>query len=106
MKKLSTLLIAISFCILSAGNVLANNPQVNRIDRHTVWTNWFDENGNRLPSTIEKMKSERESSQFAYTEKGEGQEYDSCMNEAGDSATVKFRCQDKRRIYSLGCDNQ
>lgn len=70
MKKLSTLLIAISFCILSAGNVLANNPQVNRIDRHAVWTNWFDENGNRLPSTIEKMKSERESSQFAYTEKG------------------------------------
>lgn len=34
------------------------------------------------------------------------QEYDSCMSEAGDSATAKFRCQDKRRICSLGCDNQ
>ena len=59
MKKLSALLIAISFCILSAGNVLANDSQVNAIDRHAVWTNWFDENGNRLPDTIAKMRSDR-----------------------------------------------
>ncbi len=59
MKKLSALLIAISFCILSAGNVLANDSQVNVVDRHAVWTNWFDENGNRLPDTIAKMRADR-----------------------------------------------
>ncbi len=64
MKKLSALFIAISFCILSAGNVLANESQVNAldrhvIDRHAVWANWFDENGNRLPDTITKMHTDR-----------------------------------------------
>lgn len=68
MKKLSALLIAISFCILSAGNVLANESQVDPIDRHSVWSNWFDEKGNRLPDTIDKMKSGRETPQKVSTE--------------------------------------
>jgi len=37
MKKLSAILIAISFSILSAGNVLANNPQ--RDKGQPTWTN-------------------------------------------------------------------
>lgn len=59
MKKLSMFLLAISFCILSAGNVLANDSQVNVVDRYGVWTNWFDENGNRLPDTIAEMHENR-----------------------------------------------
>jgi hypothetical protein len=59
MKKLSTLLIAFSFCILSAGNVLANNSQVNVKDHHGVWISWFDGNGNRIPDTIAKMHADR-----------------------------------------------
>lgn len=80
MKKLSAILIAISFCILSAGNVLANESKVDPIDRHSAWSNWFDEKGNRVPDTIEKMKSERKTNQrvSAETNKDEG------MNEHGE----------------------
>ncbi len=68
MKKLSAFLIAISLCIFSAGNVLANDSQVNVVDRHGVWTNWFDENGNRIPDTISKMHAERMKAKRASTE--------------------------------------
>jgi len=70
MKKLSALLIAISFCILSAGNVLANDSQVNVVDRHGVWTNWFDENGNRIPDTIARMHADRIKPERASTGSG------------------------------------
>ncbi len=34
------------------------------------------------------------------------QAYDSCMNGAGDNASAKFRCGEKRRMCTLGCDNK
>ena len=68
MKKLSALLIAVSFCILSAGNVLANDSQVNVKDHQGVWTSWFDENGNRIPDTIAKMHADRKKTERASTD--------------------------------------
>jgi len=68
MKKLSVLLLlAISFCILSAGNVFANESQVDPIDRHSVWSSWFDDKGNRIPDTIDKMKSDSRTMEKAST---------------------------------------
>ena len=34
------------------------------------------------------------------------QAFDSCMSGAGDSPDAKFRCEDKRRICALRCDNE
>ena len=70
MKKLSALLIAVSFCILSAGNVLANDSQVNVKDHQGVWTSWFDGNGNRIPDTIAKMHADRKKTERASTDLG------------------------------------
>ena len=70
MKKLSALLIAVSFCILSAGNVLANDSQVNVKDHQGVWTSWFDENGNRISDTIAKMYADRKKTERASTDLG------------------------------------
>ncbi len=67
MKKLSAMLIAISFCILSAGSALANDSQMDTLDRHAVWSNWFDENGNRIQKTLPDMDN---ISQTASTESG------------------------------------
>jgi hypothetical protein len=56
---MSALLIAVSFNILSAGNVFANDSQVKVKDHQGVWTSWFDGNGNRIPDTIEKIHADR-----------------------------------------------
>ncbi|NIQ02753.1 MAG: hypothetical protein GWM98_22365 [Nitrospinaceae bacterium] len=50
MKKLAVLMATVIFCVFSAGNVLADDPSLNFLDRHSVWSHWFDENGKRLPS--------------------------------------------------------
>ena len=34
------------------------------------------------------------------------QAYDSCRSGAGDSGDAKFRCEDKRRMCTLGCNNE
>jgi hypothetical protein len=34
------------------------------------------------------------------------QAYDSCMSGTGDSGDAKFRCEDKRRTCTLGCNNE
>jgi len=39
MKKLSLLLIAIFFSLLSVGNAMAEEPQRSILDRNAVWTN-------------------------------------------------------------------
>jgi hypothetical protein len=44
MKKLSLLLISIFFCLLSAGNAMAVEPQTDVLDRNAVWTNNTDTN--------------------------------------------------------------
>lgn len=33
------------------------------------------------------------------------QAYASCMSSAGESGDTKFRCEDKRRMCTLGCNN-
>ncbi len=40
MKKLSVLLVAIFFSLLSVGNALAAQPEMSNLDRNAVWTNW------------------------------------------------------------------
>jgi len=76
MKKLSGLLIAISFCILSAGNALANDFQMDAWDRHAVWSGWFDEKGNRLPDTVKSMTSDPDTTQRVSTETAKGRSMD------------------------------
>jgi len=49
MKKLSVLLIAILFCVLSAGSSLADEPST--LDRHAVWSKWGDDDNHILEST-------------------------------------------------------
>ena len=39
---------AVSFIVISAGNVLANEPTIDTLNRHAVWSNWFDSAGDRL----------------------------------------------------------
>ena len=34
------------------------------------------------------------------------QAFDTCMNGAGNSPDGKFRCEDKRRMCTLGCNNE
>ncbi len=58
MKKMTALLIAISFCTLSAGSALAKDSPTNTVDRYAVWTNWFDESGKRIPNPLEDKDSE------------------------------------------------
>ncbi|MFQ5481625.1 MAG: hypothetical protein ACE5ER_02605 [Nitrospinaceae bacterium] len=57
MKKLMVLMIAISFCIFSAGNALADEPAISSLDQHAVWSKWFDHAGNRLPENPGVMDS-------------------------------------------------
>ncbi len=97
MKKLSALLIAISFCILSAGNVMANDSQVNVLDRHAVWSNWYDENGNRIPDTIARMHEDRMKPERASTE---------AENEGGMSAGTKdFDFIQETKFYDYSKDS-
>lgn len=49
MKKLVVLMAAICFAIISGGNVLADEPSIDTLNRHAVWTNWYDDDGSRLP---------------------------------------------------------
>ena len=68
MKKLSAMLIAISFCIISGGNAVANNSQMDVLDRHAVWDNWFDENGKRITDTMSEKDSDLSKTQKVSTE--------------------------------------
>lgn len=45
MKKLSVLLIAMFFCLLSMGTAMAEMPQTSVLDRNAVWTNWIHKSG-------------------------------------------------------------
>ncbi len=47
MKKLMTLTAAICLTVISAGNVIADEPSVDPLNRHAVWSNWFNSEGNR-----------------------------------------------------------
>jgi len=97
MKKLSALFIAMTFCILSAGSAVASDSQMEILDRHAVWSDWFDENGNRLPDTIEKMNSDRSTPERASSEtvKGDG------MDEKG----RKFDFVQETKFYDYAKDN-
>lgn len=55
MKKM--LMIAISLCILSAGNALASNSKGDPLDRNAVWTNGSTEKNNHPPSSGNRMVS-------------------------------------------------
>lgn len=57
MKKLMALMIVMSFFVVSSGSALADEPATIPMDRHAVWTKWFDENGNRLPGKLSVMGS-------------------------------------------------
>lgn len=59
MKKILALLIALSFCVLTAGSALAEKPQTSVLDRHAVWTHWFDDQGNRISENYVKMDTDR-----------------------------------------------
>lgn len=102
MKKLSSLLIAISFCIMSVGNVFANDSQVNVVDRHATWTNWFDENGNRLPDTISKMNADRMRSEKASV----GESVQVGMKDGSRGETKQFDFIQETKSYDYSKDSR
>ncbi len=63
MKKLSLWLIAISFCLLSAGTALAEEPKTDVLDRNAVWTNksgideaTYSNNGSSRQVSVKKIE--------------------------------------------------
>ena len=48
MKKLMVLMAIVSFIVISGGSALANEPSIDTLNRHAVWSNWFDNDGNRM----------------------------------------------------------
>jgi hypothetical protein len=43
MKKLSVMLIAISFYLFSTGSALANKPEIDDLERHANWSKIYDD---------------------------------------------------------------
>ncbi|NIQ02044.1 MAG: hypothetical protein GWM98_17905 [Nitrospinaceae bacterium] len=59
MKKWLAFLIMTSFMIAGAGSAFAAEPDLDVLDRHAVWTKWFEEDGKRqLQLDNFTMKSE------------------------------------------------
>ncbi|MFQ5451842.1 MAG: hypothetical protein ACE5E9_14550 [Nitrospinaceae bacterium] len=57
MKKIFALLIVVSFVVMGAGSAFAADPIMKTLDRHAVWTKWYDENGNRISENISMTAS-------------------------------------------------
>jgi hypothetical protein len=72
MKKLSLLLIAMLFCLLSVGNAMAEEPKTSVLDRNAVWTNKTKiipsnrSSGNVLKSDIKSWHSNGKGMEFDF----------------------------------------
>ena len=71
MKKLMVMMIAISFLVIGSGSALADEPATEDRDRHSVWTNWYGEDGKRIPGVPEHMDSPSEMDRKVSTDSGE-----------------------------------
>lgn len=72
MQRLSIFLIALSFCLLTASNALADELQTDNLGRNTPWSSWFDNEGNRISETHGLISSGLGKAQQILTRTNEG----------------------------------